>query len=51
MIEIAEGAAPGTPWVGDILSRSYGNRGNARSRQGKLEQAIEDYNKSIELAP
>lgn len=38
-------------WVSDIVSRAYGNRGNARSRQGKLEQALEDYDKSIMLAP
>ncbi|KAI5068024.1 hypothetical protein GOP47_0016369 [Adiantum capillus-veneris] len=38
-------------WVADIVSRAYGNRGNARSRQGKLEEALEDYDKSIMLAP
>ncbi|KAH7426921.1 hypothetical protein KP509_10G022100 [Ceratopteris richardii] len=38
-------------WVPDIVSRAYGNRGNARSRQGKLEAALEDYDKSIMLAP
>lgn len=38
-------------WVADIVSRAYGNRGNARSRQGKLEEALEDYDKSIILAP
>ncbi|KAL2634239.1 hypothetical protein R1flu_005718 [Riccia fluitans] len=38
-------------WVPDILARAYGNRGNARSRQGNLEQALVDYNRSIQLAP
>ncbi|KAL3693730.1 hypothetical protein R1sor_007381 [Riccia sorocarpa] len=38
-------------WVPDILARAYGNRGNARSRQGNLEQALLDYDRSIELAP
>lgn len=37
-------------WVSDIISRAYGNRGNARSRQGKLEEALQDYDKSITLA-
>lgn len=35
----------------DVVSRAWGNRGNARSRQGRLEEAIGDYNKSIELSP
>lgn len=26
------------PWVPDVVGRAWGNRGNARSRQGKLEQ-------------
>ena len=39
------------PWVPDIVGRAYGNRGNARSRQGRMEQAISDYNKSIEICP
>lgn len=38
-------------WVPDIVGRAWGNRGNARSRQGRLEQALDDYSKSIELAP
>ncbi|GBG61766.1 hypothetical protein CBR_g23280 [Chara braunii] len=40
-----------TDWTPDILSRAWGNRGNARSRQGKLNEALEDYTKSIQLAP
>ena len=39
------------PWVADIVGRAYGNRGNARSRQGRMEQAISDYNKSISICP
>jgi tetratricopeptide (TPR) repeat protein len=38
-------------WVPDIVGRAYGNRGNARSRQGKLLDAIRDYNMAIELCP
>jgi tetratricopeptide (TPR) repeat protein len=38
-------------WVPDILARAYGNRGNARSRQGKREEALQDYDQSIQLAP
>lgn len=38
-------------WVPDVVGRAWGNRGNARSRQGKLEAAITDYNKSIEICP
>eukprot|EP00898_Chlorokybus_atmophyticus_P005125 jgi/Chlat1/5613/Chrsp369S00863 len=38
-------------WATDIVSRAWGNRGNARSRQGKLLEALSDYNKSIELTP
>ncbi|CAM6114683.1 unnamed protein product [Calypogeia fissa] len=38
-------------WVPDIVARALGNRGNARSRQGQLELALGDYNRSIELAP
>lgn len=51
VIAIGERADAGATWTGDILSRAYGNRGNARSRQGSLEAAIGDYNKAIELAP
>uniref|UniRef100_A0A7R9XMX9 Tetratricopeptide repeat protein n=1 Tax=Polyblepharides amylifera TaxID=1486889 RepID=A0A7R9XMX9_9CHLO len=38
-------------WVPDIVGRAYGNRGNARSRQGKFEAALEDYNTAVELCP
>jgi len=30
---------------------AYNNRGNAYSRLGKYQQAIEDYNKAIRLKP
>ena len=38
-------------WVPDVVGRALGNRGNARSRQGKLDDALEDYNSAIELCP
>jgi hypothetical protein len=38
-------------WVSDIVSRAWGNRGNSRSRQGKMEQALADFDQSIALAP
>lgn len=39
------------PWVPDVVGRAYGNRGNARSRQGRMEEALGDYNRSIEICP
>lgn len=39
------------PWGPDIVGRAWGNRGNARSRQGKLQEALRDYNTAIELCP
>ncbi|KAI8464688.1 MAG: hypothetical protein J3K34DRAFT_526006 [Monoraphidium minutum] len=39
------------PWVPDVVGRAYGNRGNARSRQGKLDAALADYNVAIGLCP
>ncbi|KAG2485094.1 hypothetical protein HYH03_016191 [Edaphochlamys debaryana] len=39
------------PWVPDLVGRAYGNRGNARSRQGRLEEALTDYNTAIALCP
>jgi tetratricopeptide (TPR) repeat protein len=33
------------------VSRAYGNRGNARTRQGRVEEALADYNDAIRLAP
>ena len=39
------------PWAADVVGRAWGNRGNARARQGKLEQALSDYNTSIKLCP
>ena len=38
-------------WVPDVVGRAYGNRGNARSRQGKLEQSLNDYNTAIRICP
>ena len=38
-------------WVPDLVGRAWGNRGNARSRQGKLQEALADYNRSIEICP
>ena len=39
------------PWVPDVVGRAWGNRGNARSRQGKLEAALQDYNAAMQLCP
>lgn len=39
------------PWRADIVGRAYGNRGNARSRQGKMDAALVDYNKAIDICP
>ena len=39
------------PWVPDVVGRAYGNRGNARSRQGRLAEALGDYNTAIALCP
>eukprot|EP00887_Chlorella_sp_A99_P005292 scaffold1.g5292.t1 len=38
-------------WAPDLLGRAWGNRGNARSRQGRLQEALADYDRSIELCP
>mmetsp|Transcript_10578 Transcript_10578/g.15783 ORF Transcript_10578/g.15783 Transcript_10578/m.15783 type:complete len:212 (+) Transcript_10578:1-636(+) len=38
-------------WVKDIVGRAYGNRGNARARQGKMQQALDDYDTSSQLCP
>ncbi|KAK9817700.1 hypothetical protein WJX72_000888 [[Myrmecia] bisecta] len=38
-------------WVPDVVGRAWGNRGNARSRQGKLDQALSDYNEAIRICP
>ena len=38
-------------WKVDACARAVGNRGNARSRMGKLDAALDDYAASIELAP
>ncbi|KAG2422704.1 hypothetical protein HXX76_015868 [Chlamydomonas incerta] len=39
------------PWVPDVVGRAWGNRGNARSRQGKLAEALSDYNTAIAICP
>ena len=46
-------AYEGTSWVWttELVSRALGNRGNARSRQGKLQLALSDYNRSIAMSP
>ena len=41
----------GAAWRDDLLSRALGNRGNVRSRMGKLNDALRDYDKSIAIAP
>lgn len=38
-------------WVPDLVGRAYGNRGNARSRQGKWASALEDYDQAAVLCP
>jgi tetratricopeptide (TPR) repeat protein len=39
------------PWGADVVGRAWGNRGNARARQGKLQEALSDYNTAIKLCP
>lgn len=39
------------PWVPDVVGRAWGNRGNARARQGRLQDALSDYNTAIKLCP
>eukprot|EP00892_Ulva_mutabilis_P011591 jgi/Ulvmu1/8804/UM048_0059.1 len=48
---IKEYGAVEAPWGPDIVGRAWGNRGNARSRQGKLQEALQDYNTAIDLCP
>ncbi|GIL66615.1 hypothetical protein Vafri_20103 [Volvox africanus] len=38
-------------WVPDVVGRAWGNRGNARSRQGRLQEALSDYNTAIATCP
>lgn len=38
-------------WAPDVVGRAVGNRGNARSRQGKLDLALADYNEAIRICP
>ena len=40
-----------TDWAQPLLAGVLGNRGNARSRQGKLEAAVADYDAAIAAAP
>jgi len=37
--------------VPDLVGRALSNRGNARSRQGKLDAALDDYGRAIRLCP
>jgi tetratricopeptide (TPR) repeat protein len=39
------------PWRDDVVGRAYGNRGNALSRQGYVDKALEDYNMAIKICP
>lgn len=39
------------PWRDDTLARVFGNRGNARGRMGKLQEALQDYERAQQLAP
>lgn len=39
------------PWAEEIVSRAYGNRGNARARAGKADAALRDLDRAIELCP
>lgn len=39
------------PWAADVVGRAQGNRGNARSRQGRLQEALADYNAAIARCP
>lgn len=38
-------------WVPDLVGRAYGNRGNAKSRQGRFDEALTDFNKAIVICP
>lgn len=39
------------PWAPEIVSRAYGNRGNARVRAGRADEALKDLDRAIELTP
>lgn len=39
------------PWAKDLVARALGNRGNARSRQGRFTEALADYNAAVKVAP
>jgi tetratricopeptide (TPR) repeat protein len=38
-------------WEDDVIGRALGNRGNSRARQGRLDDAVRDYNASMLRAP
>lgn len=38
-------------WAPDVVGRAVGNRGNARARQGRLEEALIDYGEAIKRCP
>ena len=48
---ISEFEGNGKPWSDDVVGRAFGNRGNCRSRQGRLEAALNDYNAAITKCP
>uniref|UniRef100_A0A061RMF2 Tpr repeat-containing protein n=1 Tax=Tetraselmis sp. GSL018 TaxID=582737 RepID=A0A061RMF2_9CHLO len=38
-------------WADDVVGRALGNRGNARARQGRFEEALRDYDAAIARCP
>lgn len=48
---IQEFSGTEAPWRDDVVGRAYGNRGNALSRQGNVDRALEDYNMAIKTCP
>lgn len=48
---IKEFSDSSAPWRDDVVGRAYGNRGNALSRQGYVDKALEDYNMAIKTCP
>ena len=48
---IQEFSGTDAPWRDDVVGRAYGNRGNALSRQGNVDRALEDYNMAIKTCP
>lgn len=39
------------PWSKEARGRAFGNRGNARARMGRLEDAVKDYGRALEELP